>query len=115
MNATKCSYSIFTLATGGADWRLALTLNGQAIPYTSHPCLLGVTLDRKLHLRALIRSVCSTFDQRFYGRLSKMAGTNWGSSAGVLRTLYLSLVKSALDYLAPILPLASLRALEDIC
>lgn len=110
MNAAKCTYSIFSLATGGAYWRLTLTLNGQIIPYTSHPCLLGVTLDRKLHLRTLIRTVCSTFDQRFYGRLSKMAGTNWGSSAGVLRTLYLSLVKTALDYSTPILP----RALEDL-
>lgn len=42
-----------------------------------------------------------------------MAGTNWGSSAGVLRTL-LSLVKSVVDYLAPILPLASPRALESL-
>lgn len=86
MNAAKCSYTIFTLATGGADWRNSLTLNGQEIPYTAHTCLLGVTLDRKLLLRTLIRTVASSFDQRFYG-LSKMGGSNWGSSAGVLRTL----------------------------
>ena len=44
MNASKCSYTIFSLA-GRGNVKLDLRLNGESIPYNPNPVFLGITFD----------------------------------------------------------------------
>ncbi|XP_059170884.1 uncharacterized protein LOC131952294 [Physella acuta] len=114
MNPSKSVYCLFSLSLTGHLDRLVLKLGSDTLSYEMYPVLLGVTLDRKLLMKKHINSVCHRFDQAYGSKLVRLATLDSGASAKVLRSVYLTAVKSVLDYSAPIMLIASGDALKEV-
>ena len=65
------------------------------------PKYLGVTLDRSLTYRKRIENVRDKVKSRC-NIISKLAGTDWGASAPVLRTSAIALVYSVAEFCVPV-------------
>jgi ribonuclease HI len=115
INAEKSEVAIFSTSSGDASWRPDLWLNGQRMPFNATPKFLGVTMDRCLsfnnHVELTVKK--ATAKSRV---LAALSSREWGWSIDSLRSVFLSLVRSILDYAAagwqPWLSESSLAALD---
>ena len=101
LSETKTVSSVFHPANREAKRELSVEMNGKPLPFSNTPKYLGITLDRSLTHRRHLES----FSQKLSTRVSlirRLAGTNWGADASVLRTATLALVYSAAEYCAPV-------------
>ena len=101
LNAKKTVATCFHLDNKQAARKLKVTLAGDVLVHDFAPKYLGVTLDRSLtykkhteNVRAKVKSRCNI--------ISKLAGTDWGAPAPVLRTSAIALVYSVAEYCVPV-------------
>ena len=97
----KTVCSAFHLNHVKAKHELSVTLNGQKIRHKSTPTYLGVTLDCTLIYKEHITRTAMKLKTR-NNLLTKLAGTNWGAKAEVLRTSSIALCYSVAEYCAPV-------------
>ncbi len=79
----------------------SLTLNNQPIAHKNEVIYLGVTLHKKMQWRTHISTICRKANYSL-NVIQKLSGSNWGLSAKVLSKLYVSLVRSVMEYASPV-------------
>ena len=96
LNAKKTVATCFHLDNKQAARKLKVTLAGDVLVHDFAPKYLGVTLDRSLtykkhteNVRDKVKSRCNI--------ISKLAGTDWGAPAPVLRTSASAMVYSVAE------------------
>ena len=93
LNAKKTVATCFHLDNKQAARKLKVTLAGEVLVHDFAPKYLGVTLDRSLTYRKHTENVRDKVKSRC-NIISKLAGTDWGAPAPVLRTSAIALVYS---------------------
>ena len=91
----------FHLDNKQAARKLIVTLAGEVLVHDFAPKYLGVTLDRSLTYRKHTENVRDKVKSRC-NIISKLAGTDWGAPAPVLRTSAIALVYSVAEYCVPV-------------
>ena len=101
LKAKKTVATCFHLDNKQAARKLKVTLAGDVLVHDFAPKYLGVTLDRSLtykkhtdNVRDKVKSRCNI--------ISKLAGSDWGAPAPVLRTSAIALVYSLAEYCVPV-------------
>ena len=98
LNAKKTMATCFYLDNKHAARKLKVTLAGEVLVHDFAPKYLGITLDRSLTYRKHKENVRDKVKSRskLAGTdiISKLAGTDWGAPAHVLRTSAIALVYS---------------------
>lgn len=74
-----------------------LSLNGEPIQYTTNIKFLGMTLDRRLTWKAHIQQLVDR-SQKDLRLLRVVSSCNWGADLPTIRKLYLSILRSKLEY-----------------
>ena len=76
---------------------LTITVCGKLVHSTRNPCFLGVTFDRLLHFGQHVDRKVAAAKVKLR-QLRALAGTTWGCDHSSLRGLYLSHIRSGLEY-----------------
>ena len=97
LNATKSESSYFTTFTHEKKWKPNIMINGKSISFKPNPRLLGVILDRSLSFGPQVESVSKDATSKLR-ILAALAHTNWGCMKDDLLKVYISLVRSKMDY-----------------
>ena len=100
LSVNKTVTAAFHLHNREARRKLAINVEGRALPFSTTPTYLGVKLDRTLKFRQYLESLLKKLTTRV-GLLRRLAGSSWGADVITLRTATLALVHSALEYCAP--------------
>ena len=102
LNATKSETCYFTLSRANQEPKFAptISIDGKNIRHEKTPRLLGVILDRELTFTPHTQSVVARV-KRKQRMLSALANSEWGWRKEHLRRVYLSIIRSVLDYAAP--------------
>ena len=85
INATKTTYSIFTLST--RNHVANLQINGQQLRKEDTPTYLGVTYDQRLTWKAQTDQAEARAKLRL-SLMRRLTGTTWGADAEILKTVY---------------------------
>ena len=97
LSATKSTTTVFTTASNEAGRDLPVYIDGDKIPTSTEPKLLGVTLDPMLNFGKHVKSLRAKLSQR-NNVLKALAGSTWGKSKEVLLTTYKAIGKSLVSY-----------------
>ena len=100
INVTKSEVTFFSNCSHEAKWRPNLTLNNTAIPYNDSPKFLGVHLDRTLSFQKHTLYVADKVSKRCR-ILASLASKSWGWKKKSLRSVYITMQRSVMDYAAP--------------
>jgi hypothetical protein len=108
MKADKCCSFLFSSAVGGPakkEPRPTIKLNGSVLRHgtkknSSFVKILGVLLDRGLTFTHHIKKLSGDANKRVYD-LARIANCQYGMSQANLRTVYITHVRSLLEYAAP--------------
>ena len=95
VNATKTNYTIFSLST--KQQTVKLKIGGQLLKQDKSPTYLGITFDPRLTWRHQVEKAQTKGMQRT-ALLKKLAGTQWGANADILRKTYTGYVRPTLEY-----------------
>ena len=96
LNAKKTVATCFHLDNKQAARKLKVTLAGEVLVHAFAPKYFGVTLDRSLTYRKHTENVRDKVKSRCT-IIRKLAGTDWGAPAHVLRTSAIALVYSVAE------------------
>ena len=106
LNTTKTVYNIYPNSREVLARDLELKIEDKCLQRDPLPRYLGVALDSRLNLTPHVEQLAVRVRERI-GLKKKLASTNWGATLSSLKTLYVTFVRSALEYANPILNLAS--------
>ena len=95
INSQKTVASLFSLSNTKES--IQLKVNNQQIPQEDTPTFLGVKLDKKLTWNPHIREAEKKATKRL-SLLKKLAGTKWGASSSILKTVYTGNVRPVMEY-----------------
>jgi hypothetical protein len=100
LSVPKCEVSLFTKDSAQANLQPQITVDGSTFAFNKFPTFLGITFDRCLsfaeHTRRVIEKV-----RRRNRMLSAVAGTDWGYEKDLLRTTYVAMCRSVIEYGSP--------------
>ena len=85
VNATKTTYTVFSLSN--KEQTVNLKLEGQKLKQDKCPTYLGITFDPRLTWKHQIEKAQTKGIQRL-SILKKLAGTQWGANADILKKTY---------------------------
>ena len=85
VNATKTTYTVFSLSN--KEQTVNLKLEGQNLKQDKCPTYLGITFDPRLTWKHQIEKAQTKGIQRL-SILKKLAGTQWGANADILKKTY---------------------------
>ena len=100
-NPSKTTTSCFHLNNRNKQTELNIFYNGTQLKRNHKPTYLGVTLDTSLTYNSHLEKLKQKLKTR-NNLIHKLAGTNWGANASVLRVSALALVYSTAEYCAPV-------------
>ena len=95
VNATKTTYTVFSLSN--KEQTVNLKLEGQKLKQDKCPTYLGITFDPRLTWKHQIEKAQNKGIQRL-SILKKLAGTQWGANADILKKTYKGYVRPTLEY-----------------
>ena len=95
VNATKTTYTIFSLST--KEQRVSLKIGTQELAPDDNPTYLGVTFDKRLTWKPQTQKSEIRGKARL-ALMKKLAGTTWGADAATLKKLYIGRVRPVLEY-----------------
>ena len=101
LNTKKTVSTCFHLDNKQAARKLKVSLAGDVLVHDFAPKYLGVTLDRSFTYRKHTENVRDKVKSR-YNIISKLAVTDWGAPAPLLRTSAIALVYSFAEYCVPV-------------
>ncbi|KAK3756386.1 hypothetical protein RRG08_038875 [Elysia crispata] len=113
INTTKTVYNIYSNSREVLARELELKIEDKCLQRDSLPRYLGIALESRLNLTAHVEQLAIRVRERI-GLMKKLAGTDWGASLSPLKTPYVTFVRSALEYVNPILNLASKTSLGKL-
>ena len=90
----KCEASFFSTNSHESKWRPKLTIGEEEIPYSENPKFLGVTYDKQLTFTDPANNVAKSKSRA----LVHLAGTDWGYDKATLRSTYLAIGRTIMDY-----------------
>ena len=96
LNESKTEAMVIS-AGGGQHWAPSLKLNGKAIKIVDEYKFLGVVIDKNLRFKKHANKTRKKTKKRV-NILKCMAGKSWGQSLESQRTLFLTYVRSTLEY-----------------
>ena len=98
---SKSSVTLFSPSTHEHKYHPQVFINGVLLPLEKNPKLLGVVLDPLFTFSPHVRHVAKKANERL--RVIKaLAGSSWGQDKETMLITYKSLIRSNLDYAAPI-------------
>ena len=97
----KSTVSLFTLDTHQSTLHPPVLLSGSQLPLDRTPRLLGVKFDTHFSFGPHCKEVASKARGKV-SLLKSLAGSTWGASKEVISVTFKALVKSTLNYSAPI-------------
>ena len=92
VNATKTTYTVFSLSN--IEKTVNLKLEGQNLKQDKCPTYLGITFDPRLTWK----HQAQTKGIQRLSILKKLAGTQWGANADILKKTYKRYVRPTLEY-----------------
>ena len=100
LNTEKSEVAFFSTDTREANWQPTIWLNGKSVPFNGSPRLLGVHMDRTLTFSHHTETVCKKATSRCRV-LACLATKEWGWQKNTMKKVYISLIRSCLDFAAP--------------
>jgi len=100
LNSTKSESCIFTTNRKESEVRANICIDGKAIPFNCTPKFLGVYLDRELTFSKHVSEIAVKAKSKLK-MLSALSHTTWGCMKQDLMKVYVSNVRSIMDYAAP--------------
>ena len=97
INTAKCETTLFSKDPHEARVEIELKLNGEAVPFNKTPTFLGICFDRTLSFNQHAKQVKQKMEKRL-NTLRVLSGTSWGCQREDLRLMYLSYVRSVVEY-----------------
>jgi hypothetical protein len=94
----KCAYIIFSKARDVSNDNLDLVLYKEKIPFDASPKFLGIVFDQRLKFDKHLLSVIKKVNERLNILKILSYDKKWNLSEGVLIKVYMSLIRSVLDY-----------------
>ena len=107
---TKCAAFLFTNANTDSPSMFPVLINNTPLSYVSHQPpnkgpqvmrLLGVYFDRRLTMQYHVKYLCKKAGRRL-SQLARVANSNYGMSQRDLRTMYISYIRSVLEFASPV-------------
>ena len=95
LNATKTTYTVFSLSN--KEQTVNLKLEGQKLKQDKCPTYLGITFDPRLTCKHQIEKAQTKGIKRL-SILKKLAGTQWGANADILKKTYKGYVRPTPEY-----------------
>ena len=95
INKNKTVSTLFSLST--SKEKVNLKLDNNPVPQEETPTFLGATLDSRLTWKQHLENI----QERTHKKLAimkKLAGTNWGANAKILRQVYTGTVRPIAEY-----------------
>jgi ribonuclease HI len=99
LNSTKSEACVFTTNRKEAKVKARIKIDGKKIPYNPTPKFLGVYLDRELTFSKHVSIIASKAKAKLK-MMSALAGTTWGCLKQDLLKVYVTNVRSVMDYAA---------------
>ena len=95
----KCEASFFSTNSHESKWRPKpeLTIGEFEIPYSENPKFLGVIYDKQLTFTEHANNVAKSAKSKSRA-LVHLAGTDWGYDKATLRSTYLAIGRTTMDY-----------------
>ena len=90
----KCEASFFSTNSHESKWRPKLTIGEEEIPYSENPKFLGVTYDKQLTFTEHAKNVATSKSRALF----QLAGTDWGYDKATLRSTYLAIGRTTMNY-----------------
>ncbi len=100
INFKKCEATLFSPSSNEAKWRPKIKLNGKTIEYNPSPKFIAIHLDGTLAFSEQVKYVVKKVQDRCK-MLASLATKKWGWKKGNLRTVYITSMRSVLDYAGP--------------
>ena len=100
LNASKSEVSFFSNYGPDAKWKPTLTIDNAPAKFNPNPVLLGVTLDRQLTFTPHTTNVAERVASK-NNILASLSHTDWGWKRDTLKSVYLTSIRSIMDYAAP--------------
>jgi hypothetical protein len=100
LSIAKCEVALFSMDAAQANLEPQISVDGRQFGFNRFPTFLGVTYDRRLTFSEHVRRVV----KKVRGRnriLSALAGTDWGYEKELLRTTYIAMFGSVIEYGSP--------------
>ena len=117
LNSSKSESCIFTTNRKEAKVKARIKIDGKKIPFNCTPKFLGVYLDRELTFAKQVSEIAAKAKSKMR-MMSALAGTTWGCLKQDLMKVYVSNVRSVMDYAAagwqPWLATTHMKALETV-
>ena len=117
INVGKCETTIFTKHKKELTYKPNLSMNGEQIPYNKTPKFLGITFDRELTFKSHMENIAKKCKSRV-SIMKALSGTDWGCQREELRMIYLTYIRSCIDYCGaawlPALSATNVNKLESI-
>ena len=100
LNAGKTQVMVISTSNADTDWQPKLTLEGKELEVVKEYKFLGVTIDRKLNFASHVNKIIAKTKKR--ARILKcLAGKDWGQTLETQVALYITYIRSSLEYAAP--------------
>ena len=100
LNSGKTKVMIISTSTKDTNWKPRLTLAGKELEVVREYKFLGITIDSGLYFTKHINKVVAKAKRRI--RVMRcLAGKDWGQSMEAQRALYITYIRSSLEYAAP--------------
>ena len=99
MNPTKSEVAFFSTCTREQEtpWEPTIMIDGKRIPFNVNPKMLGVVLDTTLSFGEQVKEVTRQATEKLK-LMSALAHTEWGWRKRDLMKIYLTFIRSRLDY-----------------
>ncbi|KAI5707813.1 hypothetical protein M8J77_010316 [Diaphorina citri] len=101
LSAEKSTATLFTTWTKEVNTELDIKIEGNKIPTTKHPKILGLTFDNLLMFNEHVNITRSKAQKR-NNVLKALAGSTWGKEKEIITITYKAITRSIINYAAPI-------------
>ena len=99
LNTSKCETAFFRLECAEAAWQPNITIDGKRMFCNPFPIFWRVMYDRRFIFRKHVKKLCQSMSGRIKFHQA-MEGTTWGWHTFVYRQVYITIVRSMLEYVA---------------
>ena len=114
LNPDKTTCTLFTPDPAEYTSNLDLTINNKALPMTTHPKVLGLTLDPKLTYSTHIHNI-SVQAHKPLQIIKALTATGWGKQKETLMATYKAVMRPALEYASSVWsPIASSTSINKL-
>ena len=97
INATKTTYTIFSLSPQKSQCRVKLSIDGHLLKHEPNPTYLGITFDQRLTWKQQTDKIETRAKSRL-ALMRKLSGSTWGADNKTQKKVYTGYVRPILEY-----------------